>query len=63
MKEKLGYFLFEVSVIVYVCFAEIFNNVNENVKSKPRRQSFLRRSLAWDSAFVTSAGDYYYDQV
>ncbi|XP_076936798.1 uncharacterized protein LOC143604100 [Bidens hawaiensis] len=36
-----------------------FDNVNERtnqVQSEPRRQSFLRKSLAWDNAFFTSAG-------
>ncbi|KAK1432370.1 hypothetical protein QVD17_09266 [Tagetes erecta] len=36
--------------------SEIFDNVNGYVNSKPRRLSFLRKSLPWDSAFMTSAG-------
>ncbi|XP_021979608.2 uncharacterized protein LOC110875710 [Helianthus annuus] len=32
------------------------DNAHGDVQSEPRRQSLLRKSLAWDSAFFTSAG-------
>ncbi|KAI3705622.1 hypothetical protein L1987_75861 [Smallanthus sonchifolius] len=60
IKELLGYFLSEVSAIIYVFdgtySAVTFDDVNEDVQSEPRRQSFLRKSLGWDSAFSTRAG-------
>ncbi|KAJ0752956.1 hypothetical protein HanPI659440_Chr09g0330261 [Helianthus annuus] len=32
------------------------DNAHGDIQSEPRRQSLLRKSLAWDSAFFTSAG-------
>lgn len=39
---------------------KLFGGVNSDVQTEsdePRRPSFLRKSLAWDSAFFNSAGD------
>ncbi|KAK9075183.1 hypothetical protein SSX86_003504 [Deinandra increscens subsp. villosa] len=44
------------SVLHFPQLSAIFDDVKEDVQPEPKRSSFLRKSLSWDSDFFTSDG-------